>query len=73
MELTAYFGVIFMMEIKRLPNHRCYWQNNSPFLLYEMTATLMSKWRFEDITNCIHVVLHNDDIAVANKNKLGKI
>ena len=59
MELKTYIEVNFMMRIKRLPNHRCYWQKSHPFLFCEMTATVMSRQRFEDITRCILVVLDN--------------
>ena len=76
LELRAYFGVNFMMGIKKLPNHRCYWRKTCSFLFCKMILFVMLRRQYVDITRYIHVVEEKDmimDKKAPNYDKLGKM
>ena len=46
-EMRAYFGILFLMGLCRLPNYRCYW-STEPELRYLPIANIMPRNRYEE-------------------------
>jgi len=61
-EFRAFIAVNLLMGIKRLPNHRSYWNRRNEFLYCPSISTIMTYRRYEDITRCLHVA--DDSVPV---------
>ena len=59
-EIRAYFGIQILMGIHKLPAYWCYWSEDN-YLRVDAVANIMSKTRYEKVTQYLHVV--NTDSA----------
>ena len=73
-ELKAYFGICIIMGINNLLRIAMYWSTN-PFIGNSGTQSVMTKNRFEEVSQYLHFVYSNKERARgdANYDKLFKI
>ena len=73
-ELEAFFGIMILMGLVRLPSIRDYWRRD-PTYYYQPIASTFSRDRFFELSRFLHFV-DNSQLAPRNTpeyNKLGKV
>ena len=73
-ELEAFFGIMILMGLVRLPSIRDYWRRD-PTYYYQPIAYTFSRDRFFELSRFLHFV-DNSQLAPRNTpeyNKLGKV